>query len=152
MNRPFLDTSILIGGLIDFGETSRAPIELLDRIAEGHIAEPATAWHCCLEFYSVTTRLPEEYRLPPETAKAFVLEEIVKRLSICALDPVSHEIFLTNAARQGIRGGRIYDFHIGSIALKANASVIITENKKHFSNFENTGTPVLNAQEFLRAL
>jgi hypothetical protein len=40
--------------------------------------------------------------------------------------------------------------HIGRIALKAKAAVIITE-KKHFAPFENKNLPVMTAAEFLEA-
>jgi len=77
LKHPFLDTGILLSGLIDFCESSRASMKLLDRIAEKRIRNAATAWHCCLEFYSVATRLPEEYRLDVDTAEKFVAEEIM---------------------------------------------------------------------------
>lgn len=149
MKRPFLDTSILLGGLIDFGKSSQAPMELLDQIAESKIRNAATAWHCCLEFYSVATRLPEEYRLSLETAREFVVEEIIARLKIRTLDATRQEDFFTSAEQHTIRGGRIYDYHIGMIALTGTASVIVTENKKHFLNFERQGIDVLTANEFL---
>ncbi|MFU8847208.1 MAG: hypothetical protein ACNA77_00625 [Opitutales bacterium] len=149
MKRPFFDTSILIAGMIDFGEPSQAPMQILDAVAEKSIREAATAWHCCLEFYSVATRLPEEYRLSPEIAREFVIDEIIGRLGIRTLDAAQRKNFLTDLVRLSIRGGRIYDHHIGTIALQNKTSVIVTENKKHFQTFERTGLCILNAQEFL---
>lgn len=149
MRPTFFDTSILLGGLIDFGDASQAPMQILDRIAEGDIEEPATAWHCCLEFYSVATRLPEEYRLRAPTAAEFVHEEIIDRLGIHVLDTAKQRTLFTQAASQLIAGGRIYDFHIGMIALENQASVIVTENKKHFLNFEKQGLAVRSASEYL---
>ena len=151
MKRPFLDTSILIGGCIDFGVSSESPIKLLDRIAEKSVRNAATAWHCCLEFYSVATRLPEEYRLSPETARDFVIEEIMGRLDIRTLDAERREDFLDDSARLNIRGGRLYDHHIGIVALNAKTSVIVTENKKHFAPYENNNLSVMTAAEFLEA-
>lgn len=58
----FFDTSVLIAGTIDFGRSSQHALLLMDAVADGRIDRPLTAWHCCLEFYSVTTRLPEENR------------------------------------------------------------------------------------------
>jgi len=37
-------------------------------VAAGRVEKPATAWHCCLEFFSVATRLPPEYRVTPADA------------------------------------------------------------------------------------
>jgi hypothetical protein len=43
---------------------------ILHVIAEKQVSQPATAWHCCLEFFSVATRLPPEYRLQVEDGVA----------------------------------------------------------------------------------
>jgi hypothetical protein len=54
----FLDTSVLLAGLIDFGPQSAPAQSLLHAVAEKQVANVGTAWHCCLEFFSVATRLP----------------------------------------------------------------------------------------------
>ncbi len=41
-----------------------------------------TAWHCCLEFFSVATRLPPEYRLAPREALQLLDSEVFERLAI----------------------------------------------------------------------
>ena len=67
----FFDTSVLVAGIIDFGSSSRHALLLMDAVADGRIENPMTAWHCCLEFFSVSTRLPAEFRLAPaDAAKA----------------------------------------------------------------------------------
>ena len=48
---PFLDTSVLLAGLVDFGPQSAPAQELLHAIAEGKTGRASTAWHCCLEVY-----------------------------------------------------------------------------------------------------
>src|SRR5262249_32881595 len=48
----FLDTSVLLAGLIDFGPQSAPAQMLLHAVAEKQVADPSTAWHCCLEFFS----------------------------------------------------------------------------------------------------
>ena len=58
---PFLDTSVMLAGLIDFGPQSAPAQSVLHAVAEKIAKDPATAWHCCLEFFSVSTRLPAEY-------------------------------------------------------------------------------------------
>jgi len=65
---PFLDTSVLLAGLIDFGPQSAPAQRLLHAVAEKELQNAATAWHCCLEFFSVSTRLPPEFRLTPATS------------------------------------------------------------------------------------
>jgi len=60
--RHLLDTSVLIDGLVDVGPQSAPAQSLLHAVAEKQLAGVGTAWHCCLEFFSVATRLPEEGR------------------------------------------------------------------------------------------
>ncbi|MBK9088918.1 MAG: PIN domain-containing protein [Holophagales bacterium] len=86
----FLDTSVLLGGTIDVGPSSRAAQAVMDAIAEGRVERPLTAWHCCLEYYAVATRLPEELRLPPSDALRLVEEEILGRFEVVDLPPREH--------------------------------------------------------------
>ena len=70
----FLDTSVLLAGLIELGPQSTPAHLLMHAVAEKTVAPASTAWHCCLEFYSVATRLPAEFRLAPPDALRLVEE------------------------------------------------------------------------------
>lgn len=143
----FFDTSILISGNIDFGRKSHDALLLMDAVADGRIERPLTAWHCCLEFYSVTTRLPEEYRLEPQVALRFLREEIFARFSIHDLPAELREDFLVSALGEGTTGGRIYDAHIAEIARQAGARLVATENRRHFTSLLRHGIRVLVSAE-----
>ena len=146
----FFDTSILVAGMVDLGESSVTAIAILDAVAEGRIAAPSTSWHNCLEFFSVTTRLPEEYRLPPEVALRFVREEILARFSVHDLEPASRERFLLSAVADGVAGGRIYDAHIAEIARTSGAGIVVTESRRHFLSLLAEEVRVLSAAELAR--
>ena len=79
---PFLDTSVLLAGLIDFGPQSGPAQQLLHAVAEKTVPNAATAWHCCLEFYSVSTRLPPEFRLTAADAVQLLESEVFARLAV----------------------------------------------------------------------
>ena len=143
----FFDTSVLIAGTIDFGSSSQHALLLMDAVADGRIERPLTAWHCCLEFYSVTTRLPEEYRLEPETALRLLREEIFPRFSVHDLRAELREELLVSAAGEGTTGGRIYDVHIAEIARQAGARLVATENRRHFTPLLRHGIRVLVSAE-----
>ncbi|MFL6294191.1 MAG: PIN domain-containing protein [Thermoanaerobaculia bacterium] len=145
----FFDTSVLIAGTIDFGHSSQHALLLMDAVADGRIERPLTAWHCCLEFYSVTTRLPEEYRLEPETALRLLQEEIFARFSVHDLQAELREEFLVSAAGEGTAGGRIYDAHIAEIARQAGARLVATENRRHFTPLLRHGIRVLVSAELV---
>jgi predicted nucleic acid-binding protein len=148
----FLDTSVLLAGLIDFGPQSAPAQSLLHAIAEKRITGAATAWHCCLEFYSVSTRLPPEFRLSPADAALLLEEEIVARLSVHDLPAADRLATLRAAARDQIGGGRIYDAHIAEIARAAGAEVVVTDNRRHFLSALRYEMRVQTPGEFLAGL
>jgi len=128
----FLDTSVLLAGLIDFGPQSSPAQSLLHAVAEKRVSSAATAWHCCLEFYSVSTRLPPEFRLDPADAAILLEEEIFARMAVHDLPAPERLQAPRAAARDRIGGGRIYDAHIAEIARAAGAEVVVTDNRRHF--------------------
>jgi len=148
----FLDTSILVAGLIDLGPQSAPAQQLLHLVAEKRVAGAATAWHCCLEFYSVATRLPPEFRVPPADAVRLLAEEVFQRMSVHELPADARDAMLQFVAQDGIAGGRIYDVHIAEVARAAGARVIVTDNRRHFLAALRYGVRVETPLEFLAGL
>jgi len=148
----FLDTSVLLAGLIQFGSESAPAQSLMHAVAEKKILAPATAWHCCLEFFSVATRLPPEYRLTPADAAALVEGEILARMRVHALPADRRMPMLQAAARDGVIGGRIYDAHIADVARAADAQVVVTDNRRHFLSALRYGLRVETPAEYLASL
>lgn len=145
----FLDTSVLLAGLIDFGPQSRPAQHIMDMVAARSIAKPSTAWHCCLEFYSVATRVPPEFRLTPADAARLLDEEILARLTVHDLPAPQRRTFLSACGRDAMIGGRIYDAHIAEVARAAAADVIVTDNRRHFIAALRHGLRVETPDEFL---
>ena len=52
------------------------------------------------------------------------------------------------AAEDRLAGGRIYDLHIGEIARYAGATVLVSDNRRHFSSLLRHEIRVLSAKEF----
>jgi predicted nucleic acid-binding protein len=148
----FLDTSVLLAGLVDFGPQSAPAQTLLHAVAEKRIASAGTAWHCCLELFSVSTRLPPEYRLTPSDAAQLIDDEIFGRMAVHDLPAGDRVTLLKASARDGIAGGRIYDAHIAEVARAAGAAVIVTDNRRHFLAALRHGLRVETPAEFLAAL
>jgi predicted nucleic acid-binding protein len=148
----FLDTSVLLAGLIDLGPQSAPAQSLLHAVAEKRVAGAATAWHCCLEFFSVATRLPPEYRVSPSDAMLLLQEEVLARMTVHDL-PGPHRIaMLQAAARDALAGGRIYDAHIAEVARAAGAVVVVTDNRRHFLSALRHGMRIETPAEFLADL
>jgi predicted nucleic acid-binding protein len=148
---PFLDTSVLLAGLVDFGPQSAPAQEALHAVAEGK-AKAATAWHCCLELYSVATRLPPEFRLSAADAVTLIQEEVFGRMTVHDLPTGSQRSFLQALAHEGITGGRVYDAHIAEIARAAGATVIVTDNRRHFLSALRHGIRVETPSEFVASM
>jgi hypothetical protein len=109
-------SSVLLAGLIDFGPQSAPAQSILHAIAEQQLAQAGTAWHCCLEFYSVATRVPPEFRLSPAEALQLLDSEVFDRIAVGDLPAGDRRSLLKAAVQDGVTGGRIYDVHIAQIA------------------------------------
>jgi predicted nucleic acid-binding protein len=147
--KAFFDTSVLLAGLVDFGPQSAPAQTLLHAVAEKAIAAPGTAWHCCLEFFSVATRLPPEFRVSPADAVLLLETEVLARMTIHDLDPRDHLPMLKACVQDAIAGGRAYDAHIAEVARAAGAEVIVTDNRRHFLAALRYGIRVETPTEFL---
>lgn len=148
----FLDTSVLLAGLLDFGPQSAPAQSVLHAVAERSVPSAATAWHCCLEFYSVATRLPPEYRLSPADAAHLLEAEVFERMTVHDLPPGDRVRLFEAAVQDGTAGGRIYDAHIAEVARAVGAGVIITDNRRHFLASLRHGIRVETPAEFLKSL
>jgi len=148
----FFDTSVLLAGLVDFGPQSVPAQLLLHAVAEKQFPPPGTAWHCCLEFFSVATRLAPEFRLRPAEALRLLEEEVFARMSVHDLPAGDRLGMLRAAAQDGTAGGRIYDAHIAEVARAAGATAVITDNRRHFLAALRHGIRVDTPAEFLASM
>jgi predicted nucleic acid-binding protein len=147
---PFFDTSVLLAGLIDLGPSSIPAQQLMTAVADGKLRRVHTAWHCCLEFYAVATRLPEELRLHPTDAWRLIDEELLARFAVHQLAADQQRSFLAGVAEERIAGGRVYDAHIAEIARQARVGVVVTDNVRHFTGLTRQGVRVATAADFAR--
>lgn len=148
----FFDTTVLLAGLIDMGPVSAGAQATMAAIAERRVKRPLTAWHCCLEFYSVATRLPPEFRLSAVDAVQLLQEEVVARFAIVDLPRERRARLLQDAASDGVSGGRVYDLHIAETARCHRAKLVVTDNRRHFSSLLRYDIRVLSTAEFVAEL
>jgi predicted nucleic acid-binding protein len=148
----FLDTSVLLAGLVDFGPQSAPAQSVLHAVAEQRVDSPATSWHCCLEFFSVATRLPPEYRVTSADAALLLEQEVFGRMAVHDLPSANRLPMLRAAAGDAISGGRIHDAHIAEVARSTGANVVVTDNRRHFLSALRYGLRVETPAEFLSTL
>ena len=118
---------------------------VLQAVSKGPARRTLTAWHCCLEFYAVATRLPEEFRLSPADAGRLLEEELLGRLRVVDLPPGARLALVRDAVRERVAGGRFYDAHIAESARRAGARLVVTDNLRHFSALRAGGIRVLDS-------
>jgi predicted nucleic acid-binding protein len=143
---------VLLGGLVDFGPQSAPAQSLLHEVAEKRVTGPTTAWHCCLEFFSVATRLPPEFRLSPADAVRLLESEVFARMAVHDLPDTARVPMLRAAAADVITGGRIYDAHIAEVARSVGAEIVVTDNRRHFLSALRFGMRVETPAEFMTGL
>jgi predicted nucleic acid-binding protein len=148
----FFDTSVLIAGIVELSPVGAPAQKLMGAVAEGQFERVATAWHCCLEFYAVTTRLPVELRVSPSDAALLVRDELLGRFEVSSLPPEARLDFLGRAEADRVAGGRVYDAHIAEVARRAGATTVVTENRRHFASLLRDGIRVLTAAELCEQL
>ncbi len=148
----FIDTSVLVAGVLDHGTSAAGSQQLLDAVAEGKVPEPQTAWHCCLEMYSVLTRLPAECRLSPQQAVLLLRTEILPVFRVLQLPESEFSGLLGSAGAERISGGQIHDVHIAAIARHSGARTVVTANRRHFVSLLPYGIRVLTPEELVEQL
>jgi predicted nucleic acid-binding protein len=148
----FFDTSVLIAGVLDLGPASEPAQRIMTAVAAGALGRPRTAWHCCLEFYAVCTRLPEELRLTPAQASQLLASEIRQRLEVVGLPARAWAGFWDRVEAERVAGGRVYDAHIAEVARTHKARVVVTDNLRHFTSLTTAGIEVVSSRDFSEQL
>jgi len=107
-------------------------------------AEPmVVAAPALVETYAVLTRLPPPHRLSPADALAILDASFMRSGRLIALDPASYRTLLRGAPNAGIAGGQTYDAVIACCAERANASAVLTFNRRHFEALLPSGIDVV---------
>ena len=124
----FVETSVLVASCQDFNTRHADSFALVASLSPG---EACTSVHSVTEMFSVMTRLPPRFRIPP-TAALHLVEQTRRIFSVVALDASESFQVMQDFVALGLGGGMIYDAMILGCARKAKATAIYTLNKKHF--------------------
>jgi predicted nucleic acid-binding protein len=144
----FLDTSVLLAGLVDFGPQSAPAQKLLHAVAEERVKagrHRLALSRVLLGVDAVTARIPpRRFRRHPPAGGGGVRADVGARSASRCRMPL-----LRAAAQEGTVGGRIHDAHIAEVARGAGARVIVTDNRRHFVSALRHGLRVETPAEFL---
>lgn len=151
MKKVFLDTNVFVSGVLDASPDS-ACRAILEAIEARRLRACVTAWHCCLEFFSVTTRLPSEYRLSAEAAIALLKEHVFDRVDVVDLPVEEATLWLKKQGGSEVRGGLVYDAHIAQIAHLAGCVALVTQNLSDFRQVAPHGIEILSPRQFVNRM
>jgi predicted nucleic acid-binding protein len=151
LKKVFLDTNVFVSGLLEVSADS-ACRAILVALANRRLRSGVTAWHCCLEFFSVTTRLPPDYRLSAEAAIALLTEHVFNRVEVLDLPVVCAIEWLKKQAASEIRGGLVYDAHLAQIAQRSGCAMLVTTNLSDFRQVSPHGIEILSPRQFVERM
>ena len=99
-------------------------------------------------------RHPAASRVQNLAVRRLVLleEEVFARMAVHDLPASNRLPMLRAAAHDAVAGGRIYDSHIADVARAAGASVVVTDNRRHFVSALRYDLRVETPSEFLAGL
>jgi predicted nucleic acid-binding protein len=135
-----LDTSYLIPLMAEWHE-HHDPTTRDYRARLGRGERPVIAIHALLECYSVLTRLPHPVRVPANLAEQ-ILTHYFADAEIAGVTPETAWLAIRSLAGLDLGGGRIYDALIAATVLRAEASVFLTWNVKHFLTLAPPGLQI----------
>jgi predicted nucleic acid-binding protein len=126
-----LDSSYLIALLCEWHGRHRRTLQSYQqcRARDAQVVVPV---HALLECYSVLTRLPAPYRLPPDIARQIIERNFGRSAALVGLKSGGIWERIANLAHLGFGGGQVYDALIAWCAEDAGAIVLLTWNLRHF--------------------
>src|SRR5439155_25653916 len=92
------------------------------------------------------------YRLAAADAAMLIEQEVFARMRVDDLPAADRRPMLRAAARDTVVGGRIYDAHIAEAARALGATVVVTDNRRHFLSALRYGLRVETPAEYAASL
>lgn len=136
-----LDTSCLVALLAGWHPRHRETVADYDaRVERGE--RPVIAGHALLECFSVLTRLPAPLAAQPASVAQVLSGFLSGDVEVADMSGSSCRLMISELARRGLGGGRIYDGIIALCSFQAGAMVLLTWNLTHFLSVAPTGLTV----------
>lgn len=104
-------------------------------------AEFILADHAVIESFSVLSRIPAPFGLPPSEAERF-LREYFAEATIASLEPGYAWNVIRHTLDRGYWGGRVHDAEIAMASYEAGARLLLTWNLRDFVTVAPVGLEV----------
>jgi len=142
-----VDSSVLVAGLLPWHEHHGAARAALRKLlsADSEDPQPILPAHAVLEAYSVMTRMPAPFRVPPTQAHELLKSLLRNKVTLVQLSPQDAWRLLDRLPGDDITGGSVYDAVIAEAAHRAGAKRLLTLNVRHFERVAPEGMDVVAA-------
>ncbi len=131
----YLDTTILVGALVEDESSHTACLALLRR------RNPVTWTHALAEVYATLTGGCLGIRVPPGIAVRLIEDSLIPRLRLVELAAGDMLGTIRASETAGARGGAIFDYLHLVAARSASAVTLYTLNARHFHALARAGDP-----------
>jgi predicted nucleic acid-binding protein len=115
-----VDTSVVIAAFASWHEGHSSSAAVIAK-------RPRISSHVLVETYSVATRLPPPYRMPPAIVARFLGETFTDAPLV--LPPREHMRFIQEATALGLTGGSIHDALVAATARHAGARLFTRDRR-----------------------
>jgi len=144
----YLDTNIWVAAFISKHPKHISSKELIADCLQQNI-EIVTSAHCLAEVYSVLTKLPGAFRIPPEMAVKLIESNIINKCRLVDLTYTEYVEIINDAAYKNLVSGAIFDGLHVKAALKAEVNIIYTNNLGDFRRFDIPERIILSSPDLM---
>lgn len=142
-----LDTNCIVAAALTGHSHHQATARAIEVLERGG-ATPVMVAHTLIEAYAVLTRLPDQMRLDPATARTVLVESWSGSPTTAPTAEDSWRV-VHIAADAGVSGSRIHDAVIGQTAREAEVDLLLTWNVGHFERWPMGATRVCSPEDLL---
>jgi predicted nucleic acid-binding protein len=136
----FLDTSVLVAGLVEAHPEHEHAFRWLLRVRNGEVTGSMAA-HSVAESYAVLSTLPLNPRISPVSAWTLIEHSLLPFFHVVELTAGEVQEVIRRMSRQGYSGGIVYDALIAEAAAKGGAEVLLTLNIDDFRRVVGGAVP-----------
>lgn len=136
----FLDTSVLVAGILETHPHHERSLSLMERGSRSSHAFVSV--HSLAECYATLSVTPMHPMIHPEYALQLIRENVLAHFEPVELVQKDYETALERVAHLGFRSGAIYDALIWQAAVKKRVETFYTWNLDDFRRFSDGKIPV----------
>jgi len=126
-----LDTSVFVAAFLPNRDAHKESLAWVAVTKSGSVSLSVAA-HSLAEVFSVLTRMPRPFSVPPATALTLIESNILGTARLRSLTPTQYGRVIKRMTQEKLSGGIVYDALIAEVARLEKVDYLITLNPHHF--------------------